>query len=398
MSNLLSVQTPAYNLNAVLYGLDRLLDDSDWSNEVCVFHARAERRALTRTGRDRRARGFPFQSVTEYIQFPLLKYGSNVRLRYQKEAYAFVDCDATPVLSTQALGEISRSMLLPAVSEGDQGPVLNEHDAAFRMYWNKPSLPVPWDGNQQRRSLLDDMKCVLQAVYTLNEKAYPMVMENTIRPHPIAGWNGQLKNSLKTKYQMCVVVAVYSLVFGSTGGLENCNSSLLQIAGGPDTEMGQTVLHLLKLCYKCFNSESWGFPLGRNSSESDIVAMASTVLKHRINKFLNEMESHGVWNHVEVARLIGQGFDDIHDAHCTKGAYLPLVKFLMKTNGHVRTRVMSMKRKYQSDTATPGDRKKFQYLTANERSDLFDPNNSHGTNAFVNLTPRKRSGGRFMNY
>ena len=37
-SSLRSSQTPVYDLNAVLYGLHQLRDDSDWSNEVYVFH------------------------------------------------------------------------------------------------------------------------------------------------------------------------------------------------------------------------------------------------------------------------------------------------------------------------------------------------------------------------
>ena len=224
-----------------------------------------------------------------------------------------------------------------------------------------------------------------------------MKKNGIIAKHKKAGWKGQLKNSLKKKYVTCVVTVIFNCLFGFDSTLDNQNHGILQHAGGKQTEMGMTVRYILKVAYKCFNNESWENPLGGRSNELDISELASTVIKHRINKFIKDMEEHGVWGHTIVAQKIGNGqFDELEDEHCTKGACLPLAMFMSKTCSHVRDKLFSLIRKYERRNATGADLKKFEYLTAQERQALFDPLHRQGTIAFASITPQKRSGGRLV--
>jgi hypothetical protein len=227
-------------------------------------------------------------------------------------------------------------------------------------------------------------------LFTLAEIGFDSKL-GTIKDHKKAGMNGQLIKSLKAKYLTCALSTVFGCLFGFDGTKDSKKISMLEKAGGDDSDLGMTLLWLLKVAYKRFNSAAWFHPLGEDG-ESSINSMATAVLKDRLyNGFIAPIKAHGVWGATTVAHKIGNGFDETRDVNCTKGVYFPFVLFLAKTNTQVRDEVQKLANKYES-----GQQSVFQYLTDAERNSLLDHNNAMGTAAYTSITPQKRAAGRWM--
>ena len=389
----------------------RLMDDEGWSEHQVAQYKTLLNHRMANPPPDTE---IWFQFVEDYVIFGLLKRGSALRLAYQKETNKRIDCNMSQVTTDNAFRTLCVNMMLPAVSpttEGEMIPttdddvdfivpremlrhknVIYEHPVSYKLFWNKQSLSCPVDATGAQRSLKDDLDDALLAMFTLSQTICSGALK-VVCNHTKAGKNGNLWNSLKTKYLTAFVASTHGCIFGFEG-TQKSTTSLLKAAGQvgeKQTEMSLTVLWVLKMGYKHFNPQAWDFPLGTNGNTS-IAKLGSTVIKDRIyNGFTKPMEEHGIWAETMLSQKIGTGIDLTADVDCTKGVYLGFVLFLMKTNTTVREAVQSVVSKYNS-----GETHLLRLLTPEERRALTDVDGTQGTQAFANITPQKRAHGELL--